>query len=284
MPETALVIGSESTVGKILIERLMALPEMTVLTSSRTGGDIPIDLEKQNWATVRLGTFDTLILVAADFGGSQPSDYARAERINSIGIANLMQAAVGSGVSHVVLCSTIFAGYSSVSPYFSAYGLTKRHGEEMAQAICSSLGIKLTILRISQIYDSKGLCQKHQPFLYRITKDVRAGRKTVIFGSRDPTRNYIHLDDVATAVGYVAVNRVTGSWECVNPQNSTIADIAKIAYLHLGLEPRIEFDRSHADLTDIQVGIWPNIFDAHPLNRPKDIRLGVAEILESVLP
>lgn len=257
---------------------------MTVLTSSRTGGDVPIDLEDQDWTAIRLGTFDTLIFIAADFGGLLPSDYARAAVVNSIGIANLLQAAIGSGVSHVVLCSSISAGYSSESPYFSAYGLTKRHGEEMAEAICFFLGIKLTILRMSQIYDSKGLCQKHQHFLYQITRNVQAGDKTVIFGSRDPTRNFIHLDDVVAAISYVAVNGVTGSWECVNPQNSTIAEVAKIAYQHLGLEPLIEFDKSHADLTDVQVGNWPNIFDAHPLSRPKDLRLGVAEILESALP
>ena len=74
-----------------------------------------------------------------------------------------------------------------------------------------------------------------------------------------------------------------GLYHVLNNSTGFKADIAKIAYRHLGLEPQIEFDRSQPDLTDIQVGMWPNIFDAHPLVRPKDIRLGVAEILESVM-
>lgn len=277
-----LLVGSQSTLGRILLCRLATEKTVSVITSSRTQGDVPIELEGSITLESQLkvlGTCETVIMTAADFGGPSLDDFVRAHRVNSLSVARLLLAASEGALRHLILISTVTAAYSPTSPLYSVYGLSKRRGEDLADVLCSSLNLKLSILRVSQIYDSVGNCEKHQAAIYRILRDVQSGRGLTIFGSRDPVRNYIHIDDVVDLIVRILTEETAGKWECANPKSTSLVQIANCASKHLGIELPIEFDHSRPDLADVEVGAWPNAFECLGFAPPRDICVGIREML-----
>lgn len=221
---------------------------------------------------------------AADFGGPNPEDSVRAHQVNCLSVARMLLAASEGSLRHIILVSTVTAAYSPENALYSAYGLSKRRGEEIADVLCSSMDLKLSIVRISQMYDSVGECQKHQPSLYRIIRDVRSGLGLTIFGSRDPVRNYIHIDEAASLIRQMLTAEIVGNWECANPRDTSFVQIAECTSRHLGFDVSVTFDHSKPDLADVEVGAWPNAFELLEVAPPRDICVGIKEILVAHTP
>ncbi len=224
-----------------------------VKSAGRREANIPLDLSAWNFQVKTDEVFDVVIHIAADFGGNNDADYARAEMVNSVGTLSACSLASQVQAKHFVLISSIFATYSPQDPYYGIYSLSKRHSEEVAQFYCSERKLDLTILRPSQVYDDAELCRPHQEFLYRIADKAEAGKPVELFGSHDARRNYIHLSDLIECINRVIHQRLTGVFTCANPQSVTLSEMAHAAYrafgtAHLG---QVVFLKDRQDLLDL---------------------------------
>ncbi len=203
----SLVIGSTSVIGRAVARELSRLGQVKL--AGRRDADVTFDLSSQEPCDCD-ERFDLVVLAAADFGGGQPDDLVRAELVNSVGALAACRLAEQCGARHFILLSSHSACYQPTDPYFGIYSLSKRHAEEVASLYCQARGMALTVLRISQVYDSEGLCQPHQPLLYAIADKAREGQTVELYGSNDARRNYLHLNDLAEICARLAEQGIPG--------------------------------------------------------------------------
>ncbi len=270
-----LVVGNTSVVGEAVIAELSQT--WSVTTAGRHGADVMIDLADPLAAIDVTEQFEVAVVVAADFGGESPGDFVRAELVNAVGALSACRLADAAGVAHFVLMSSSSATYSSGDPYFGAYALSKRHGEEAVSLYCARRDIALTILRPTGVYDAAGKCRRHQPLLYGLVDRARAGLDITINGSADPLRNFIYISDLARIVKRVIAARLLGTFGCPGTQSMTISQIASAAHDAFGRGGTVRFDASRDDTpslagildTDLydQLSYWPEVDLADGLRR-----------------
>jgi nucleoside-diphosphate-sugar epimerase len=177
---------------------------------------------------------------------------------------------------HLIYVGTVSALPENVRG--NSYGLSKRHGEENLELACAELGIDLTILSVTQIYDDLGEARKHQPGFYRIIDCAREGRPFQFFGDKDPLRNLLFVEDLVSVIERVMECRVTGSYAVVHPVSHRFSEIVAMAFEVFGRTacivrcpdkpaiPSIWYPTDTA-LYDL-IGYWPET----------DLRTGIAMI------
>lgn len=242
-----LLVGGHSSLAQVLRSVLTSFAE--VLTAGRKDCDIVLDLA---WPAERfkLPKVDTVINLAAHFGGRDFASMLHAEEINVLGTLKLAHACQNVGVSQLVLVSSIFAGLGEASPFYTSYSLSKRHAEELAQLYCSSVGLPLTILRAAQLYGESDSFRRHQPFLYELMDRAQRGEEIMLYGRNDARRNFIHADDVAEVIARVVQQRIEGSYDCASLSNVYFSEIAEAVVASFGSTSVIRFDVDRADIPD----------------------------------
>ena len=190
-----LMIGSTSIIGGHIATRLGRFGE--VKFAGRRAADIDFDITKWDVLPKVNESFDVVVHVAADFGGTTTESFIRTELANAVGTLSVCRVAELCSAKHFFLLSSLFATYRLGDPYYGIYALSKRHAEEAALFFCNERGIPLTVLRPSQVYDEAGKCRRHQKLLYAMADKAEAGEDICLFGSHDARRNYIYLDNVA---------------------------------------------------------------------------------------
>lgn len=268
----SLVIGSTSAVGKAVARTLSRCGEVKL--AGRRDADIAFDLNSQNPSACN-EHFDVVVLAAADFGGNQPDDMVRAELINSVGTLAACRLAEQCGACHFILLSSRWACHQTNDPYFGIYSLSKRHAEEVASLYCQERGMALSVLRISQVYDSSEQCRVHQPLLYAIADNAQAGRTVELYGSNDARRNYLHLSDLAEVCALLAVQRIAGLYNCGHPQSPRLSEIAKAAFEAFGKPADIRFLAEQNNVPDLpHFGCASDLFEQIGFAPRIDIRRG----------
>lgn len=263
----SLVIGSTSAVGVAVAGALSRYGQVKM--AGRRDADIVFDLSNQVHSACD-ERFDVVVLAAADFGGDQPDDLIRAELVNSVGTLAACRLAEQCGARHFILLSSRWAGHQAVDPYFGIYSLSKRHAEEVASLYCQERGMALGVLRISQVYDSGEQCRPHQPFLYAIADKAQLGQIVELYGNNDPTRNYLHLSDLAEVCARLAVQGITGLHNCGHPENPCLSEIVQAAFEAFGKPLDTRFLPEKNDIPDLplfdctrglfeQIGFTPQI-------------------------
>jgi nucleoside-diphosphate-sugar epimerase len=222
-----LVVGGRSAVAQSMMPFLTAFS--TVVTAGREGCDIRIDLSEPLSAWQLPERVDVIVNAAADLGRGGFAALEQAVTVNSLGALRLCQFAQLAGARHLVHISSIHARAAASSPLFSAYSLSKRHGEELVEAACRHSGTCLTVLRPTRLYGAPSLFRRVQPAFYSILEKVAAGEDVVISGGRDPQRNFLHVDDLARVIGRCIERTIEGSFDCVSPRNETLGSIAASA-------------------------------------------------------
>lgn len=254
-----LVIGSTSVIGRAVAKRLA--DQGAVKTAGRNEADIVLDLMEWNSQPCTSESFDVVIHVAADFGGTTDEDFRRAELVNSVGTLSACALAHRVKAKHFILMSSISSFFQAGDPYFGIYALSKRHSEEMAQFACNQYNIALTVLRPSQVYDAAGDCRRHQAFFYLIADRAQAGQDIEIFGSHDARRNYLFLDDLSEIVSRVVERRTVGSFNCSYPRDVRISELAEAAYAAFGTRGRLQFRPAMPDLFDLPITQDDQLYD-----------------------
>lgn len=244
-----LVIGSNSVVGRACGDFLAS--DSSVCFAGRTNADFKLDIASPGARLPEGERFDAVIHSAADFGSNSTDDFFRVECVNALGALNACRIANQVGASHVVLISTMSAGYQPPDAYYGIYSLSKRHGEELADLYCRTIGLSLAILRPSQVYDAKSLCRKHQPLFYSIIDKAQMGDDIVFFGSNDAKRNLLFLEDLAEIVARTVMKRIAGAFNCQSPASARLSELAGIAQREFGRGGRVHFQPDQPDIADL---------------------------------
>ncbi len=241
-----LIIGSTSVIGRALGQRLAR--SATVHFAGRREATIAFDLLDWQAEFAPSAPYDLVVHVAADFGGPTPAEMARAEVANAAGTLQACRLAHATGARRFVLVSSIFATYPQDHPLQTIYALSKRHGEETATLFCATHAMALTILRPTQVYDAAENCRQHQAMFYRMVDHAAAGRDIVIYGSTDPRRNYLYLDDLVEVLERTISREIAGTFACAHPQSPRLSEMASAAFAAFERGGRVVFDPTRPDI------------------------------------
>ncbi|MDC1327342.1 SDR family oxidoreductase [Ulvibacter sp.] len=256
------IVGANSSIAQAIIPRLKEQSEIVLI--GRTNADIIMDLNSDIISLPK--DIQVIIHTAADFGGTSFKDTCDAINVNILGTLKLFEAAVISGVKQFIYISSIYSHLKSDSYQYSIYSITKRSSEDILKLYAINKGIKLVILRPSQIYGSISN-RIHQPFFYTIIDKIQQDEKIVFYGSKDPIRNFIHIEDLSNIIYYSLQNEIEGDYDCAFPENTSFLAIANAAKLAFKSNSEIVFDDKYEDQADINIefetSLYKNI-DYHP--------------------
>jgi nucleoside-diphosphate-sugar epimerase len=243
-----LIIGGTSSLGRALKPVLTGFSE--IITAGRKDCDITIDLNDPPEKIIIPDHVDTIIHTAADFGGKSAKEILDAESVNVLGTLKLCQAAVQAKSKHFIFISSIYAGLNENAAQHSIYALSKKHAEEVAKFYCSAHALPLTILRPSPIYGNDDSFRRHQPFFYTILDKAANGEDVTLYGSHDPLRNYIHIDDLTNIIAKVVQNKITGTYPCTQTTDVTYSQIARTALTAFNSKGSVHFLKDKPDIPD----------------------------------
>jgi nucleoside-diphosphate-sugar epimerase len=239
-----LIVGGTSSLAQTLIPLLRERCEL--LTAGRNGCDVELDLSSHD-IQIPSG-IDCVVNMAAAFGGKESTDTLQAMDVNVLGVIKLCHASSKENAKHFVHISSVFSDLKSVSPFFGAYSLSKRHSEDVAQFCSREFRLPVAILKPSQIYGVGPGFRKHQPFLYTIMDKAQSHEDIDFFGSNDPLRNFIHAQDVAKIISAVIAMKIEGTYHCVNPDNVTYSQIAAAAVSAFESKSKVKFLKDKPDI------------------------------------
>jgi UDP-glucose 4-epimerase len=136
------------------------------------------------------------------------SDPAFDAQVNILGFVNLLHLGVKFGAGKVV-----FASSSAVYPTpervpvdesyparpFSAYGLTKRVGEQYLQLYREAYGLRFTAFRYGNVYGPRQDPKGEAGVVAIFSLQMLTGVRPTLFGDGTKTRDYVHVEDIVAA-------------------------------------------------------------------------------------
>jgi len=273
MKQTIFIIGAGSALAQDVMPALAQ--DNTIVTAGRKGCDVYCDIAKP--FTIPAGV-DVVINFAAAFGGGDDAAFVDTQKTNVQGTLNVCMAAKAANVKHIINISSIFALLDENSPYYSAYALTKKQADELAQYYCRINTIPLTTLRPSQIYGDSDSFAKHQPFFYTIIDKAQKGEDITIYGTNDARRNFIHSADLAETIRRVVEKRIEGVFACMNPSDVSYSQIAQAAQSVFNKGGKVIFQKDMPDIADNIFAKDVAIYEATKQSLPISIEDGMRRI------
>lgn len=263
------VAGHRGMVGRALVRRLDG-EGCTLLTPARGELDLRRQDQVERWMAAN--TPDLIFLAAARVGGILANDSFPADFIydNLMIEANLIEAARANGVRKLV-----FLGSSCIYPKDAPqpmsedalltgpleptnqwYALAKIAGIKMAQAYRRQHGCDFISAQPTNLYgpfDNFDLKASHViPALMRKAHDAaQAGQATLsVWGSGRPLREFLHVDDLADALVFLA--KSYSAEDIVNVgsgEEVSIETLARLIAQVAGFKGQLEFDATKPDGT-----------------------------------
>lgn len=263
------VVGHRGMVGSALVRRLKHV-ECEVLGFGRELADLRRQKDVEDWFGATRP--DVVFLAAAKVGGifansSYPADFLYD---NLMIEANVIEAARKSEVEKLV-----FLGSSCIYPKFAAqpiveesllsgpleptnewYAVAKIAGIKLCQAYRQQYGCDFVSAQPTNLYgpgDNYDLAGSHVvPALIRKAHEARLAQQDqlVVWGSGTPLREFLHVDDLADALVFLA-ERYSAP-EPINVgsgQEVSIAILANLVAKTVGFDGSVVFDRSKPDGT-----------------------------------
>ena len=235
-----LITGSSGFIGSNLIR--MATSKNIAFNSLDLVGkpDIKCDIANVDWEEISLSDYSAVIHLAAMT--SVPESFKRPEKfldVNSTATKNLFSACVEQNVEKVIFASSA-AVYGSSHEEIkkigeegeteSPYADTKLHGEEIARAL-SGGNTSFLCLRFFNVY---GPLQKmdgaYSAVIPAYIHNGLMGKEIEIFGDGEQTRDFIHVNDVCSAIISSLSARLT-DFSVINVGSGrgiSILDLAKL--------------------------------------------------------
>jgi UDP-glucuronate 4-epimerase len=210
MPETILLTGAAGLIGRA-VHRMLRERDDRVIAIDRNGGDgiIVCDLTEVH-RLHELGSTATAIIHCGAISGPM---VARENphlivQSNVVGTANILELARVRRMRRVVACSSVSAygntpaGLDLVPEDVplrptSVYGASKAAGEHLLDGYALQHGIDGVSIRPAWVY---GPGRTTECGIRTMILDAQAGRTTHFPFGRDFHRQYVHVDDVATAL------------------------------------------------------------------------------------
>lgn len=274
-----LLFGATSAVGSYLRVALESIGTVKSASRSSTG----FDLLSRDDSDYRLlvANSDVTVCSASDFGGHRPDDIVRACEVNIVGLSRLVRASVEAGTSQFVLISTTSVNDPVTEASSGVYARSRHFIEQVAAMMCADTKTRLTIVRLSQVYDFAGLCARRQPFLFRLIEaaaDVTSAPRIILQGSHDPLRNYVAVNDVVRVVNEVILRRTTGTVECAHGDSLRLSRVIESVFDLFNRDVEVSFSYEGTDLTDVLTGSAPNAFELLAIPPPMEFVAGLGMI------
>jgi len=261
------VAGHNGMVGAALVRRLKS-ESCTILTAARTELDLARQLETEEWITAAKP--DAVILAAARVGGiafnnAYPVDFL----YENLAIAlNVIRASHLAGVKKL-----LFLGSSCIYPRLAPqpmseealltgpleptnqwYAIAKIAGIKLAEAYRQQYGNDFISVMPTNLYgpgDNYHPEHSHVPaaLIRRLHEAKVAGASTVVvWGSGQPRREFLAVDDLADACVFV-MKHYSGSrfLNVGTGKDITIAGFAQLVADVVGYRGRFIFDTSRPD-------------------------------------
>ena len=255
-------------VGRAIVRRLAG--EGVVLVSPETRIDYRRQADVEAW--MEQARPQVVFLAAARVGGILANDTAPAEFLydNLMIEANLIEAARRTGVEKLV-----FAGSSCIYPRDAAqpmaeeallsgpleptnqwYAVAKIAGIKLTQAYRRQYGCNFISAQPTNLYgpfDNFDLAASHViPALMRKAHEAagRGDAQLTVWGSGKPLREFLHVDDLADALVFLA--KSYSGEEIVNVgsgEEVSIADLARQIAQMASLKAQLVFDSTKPDGT-----------------------------------
>lgn len=228
--KSVLVIGSRSMLGAQLCEHLNARG-VAVSTAGRSqDDDVFFDLNDPAMPELEGLAVDAVFHCAASFSSDSEQGVSENFSVNTVSAWAICALAKSLGARSVVYAGSVSSSYQQADPdNANSYGLSKGLAEQIFSWSLSREGIRFCSLRFSQIYDTRGLCCKHQPWFGRIVAYAARGLD-LRMPTSEGVRNFIHVSDAADFMIRAADRDLTGVLNIVHPESYTCEEIADIAY------------------------------------------------------
>jgi len=183
---------------------------------------------------------------------------------NVLGTASLLEAARKAGVKRFVHCSTdevygeggfgdqrvVFDESAELKPN-NPYSASKAGADLLAQSFAKSFNFPVVITRGNNVYGPHQFYEKVVP---KFIAQLRLGRRLTIHGSGTNTRNFLHVQDTASAFDAILHCGKDGEAYNIGGINEkSVLDVAADLLLLLGLESKKDelvsyvVDRAHND-------------------------------------
>lgn len=153
------------------------------------------------------GTTAVIHLAAAGSVIGSVQDPVANFEANVLGTFRVLDAARRGGVTNVVLASTGGALIGDATPPvserslpkpISPYGASKLAGEGYAHAFAKTYGIRTVAIRFGNVYGP--WCSRKRGVINVFFEALHSGTPLVIYGDGTASRDYVHVDDIATAL------------------------------------------------------------------------------------
>ena len=263
------VSGHRGMVGSALVRRLQS-EECSVLTAGREDADLTRQQEVEGWMNANRP--QVVFLAAAKVGGIQANNSYPAQFLyeNLMIEANIIHAAFKADVEKLV-----FLGSTCIYPKLAPqpipeeailtgpleptnqwYAIAKIAGIKLCQAYRRQYGCDFIAAQPTNLYgpgDNYDLETSHVlPALLRKAHEAKvSGTKTLtVWGSGNPLREFLHVDDLADAVVFLAKHYSgEGHINVGSGEEVSIRQLADTICKVVGFDGQLEFDTSKPDGT-----------------------------------
>ena len=219
MSMNVLLLGHTGFVGRHLYKYLSG--KFKVVTASRSGGDITIDLcDFGLYASKFDGfSFDIVICSSVTYSSIMPNalDNARIA-------ANVLEY-FQLKVKQLIFISSVFA--TNENKMSSVYNYGKYMQEELIRYYYARKS-NITILRFCQIVDIEGGSRKTQRGFHYMVDAVKANTDLNVFVLNDCPRSYIPISYVVFVVAYSISESVVGFHNVVLEPRLTLRELAEL--------------------------------------------------------
>lgn len=171
--------------------------------------------------------------------------------VNILGTLNLLEACRAARVLHVVYISTGGAAYgdTDVIPTpethltrpTSPYGISKVAAELYLDCWAALAGARGVSLRLANVYGPRQNPEGEAGVVAIFTSRLLSGRRCIINGDGEQTRDYVYVSDVADAVARaLAHSAATGPINVGTARQTTVNEIYRVLAAAAGVERAAE--------------------------------------------
>jgi len=130
-------------------------------------------------------------------------DFRACSTVNYLGTANLIDCCLRDATKPKRL---VFGSTEAVKNPHSHHGISKLAAEGLLESICPLAGIKLAILRFSEIYGVSKAQRPHSLINFLVDNMV-SGQSVAVFDV-DKQKDYVHISDAVRACKLAATKRI----------------------------------------------------------------------------